>query len=376
MRFKLWGMVAALVVVSVALLFTFQAPRIEVVQRGYRGTGMDEVFNKADTELKRYASTLPEVVQHEEPVGQLSSAAYENVKVLGDVDAGEFIRLMTAMTNWVAPQQGCGYCHNLNNLASDELYPKVVARRMIQMVRAINTDWKTHVAETGVTCYTCHRGQPVPQNIWFTDPGPVAALGSAGNKAGQNSPLRAPGLSSLPYDPFTPFLDHDENIRVVSTTALPEADHKSIKQTEWTYSLMLHMSQGLGVNCTFCHNTRSLAEWDQSTPQRVTAWYGIRLVRDLNTHYLDPLRSVFPAARLGPDGDGPKVNCTTCHQGVYKPMFGASMLKDYPAFALNPAPTPVAAPGVPQAAPGAPPATPGAPQAAPSVPQAAPGAPR
>ena len=95
-----------------------------------------------------------------------------------------------------------------------------------------------------MTCYTCHRGQPVPQNIWFTDPGPVAALGSAGNRAGQNSPLLcALASTSLPYDPFTPFLDkNDENIRVVSTTALPEVDHQSIKQTEWTYSLMMHMS--------------------------------------------------------------------------------------------------------------------------------------
>jgi photosynthetic reaction center cytochrome c subunit len=26
----------------------------------------------------------------------------------------------------------------------------------------------------------------------------------------------------------------------------------------------------------------------------------------------------------------PKANCTTCHQGAYKPLYGASMLADYP----------------------------------------------
>ena len=52
---------------------------------------------------------------------------------------------------------------------------------------------------------------------------------------------------------------------------------------------MMHMSQSLGVNCTYCHNTRSFASWDASTPQRATAWYGIRMVRDLNNDYLDPL---------------------------------------------------------------------------------------
>jgi photosynthetic reaction center cytochrome c subunit len=29
-------------------------------------------------------------------------------------------------------------------------------------------------------------------------------------------------------------------------------------------------------------------------------------------------------------GDVAKVNCATCHQGVFKPLYGASMAKDYP----------------------------------------------
>ena len=39
---------------------------------------------------------------------------------------------------------------------------------------------------------------------------------------------------------------------------------------------------------------------------------------------------MFPAHRLGPTGDVAKANCSTCHQGAYKPLYGASMLKDYP----------------------------------------------
>jgi photosynthetic reaction center cytochrome c subunit len=41
---------------------------------------------------------------------------------------------------------------------------------------------------------------------------------------------------------------------------------------------------------------------------------------------------VFPRQRLGPGGDVPKVNCTTCHQGVYRPLYGAPVAKDYPAL--------------------------------------------
>jgi photosynthetic reaction center cytochrome c subunit len=57
-------------------------------------------------------------------------------------------------------------------------------------------------------------------------------------------------------------------------------------------------------------------------------------VRDLNTNYLDPLHGTFPGARLGPEGDSPKVNCATCHAGVYKPLFGVSMAKDFPELTV------------------------------------------
>jgi photosynthetic reaction center cytochrome c subunit len=54
------------------------------------------------------------------------------------------------------------------------------------------------------------------------------------------------------------------------------------------------------------------------------------MTRDLNAQYLDSLAGVFPANRLGPTGDVPKLNCATCHQGAYKPLYGAPMLKTHP----------------------------------------------
>ena len=101
-------------------------------------------------------------------------------------------------------------------------------------------------------------------------------------------------------------------------TALPTGNRQSIKQTEWTYSLMVHMSESLGVNCTFCHNSREFGDWAQSPLQRTTAFHGIRMARDLNNAYLVPLTGSFPAERLGPTGDVAKVSCATCHQ-VYTP---------------------------------------------------------
>jgi len=62
----------------------------------------------------------------------------------------------------------------------------------------------------------------------------------------------------------------------------------------------------------------------------VTAWHGIRMARDLNNAYLEPLTATFPAQRLGPKGDVAKINCATCHQGAWKPLYGAGMAKAHP----------------------------------------------
>ncbi len=332
------GALAAVVAVAAIVLGTTERPPMETVQRGYRGTAMDEIYNPRFVNQLREENVIPASLPRLPDAGGKAGTVYKNVQVLKDVSVGNFTRLMASMTTWVSPAQGCAYCHDVNNMASDALYTKVVARRMIQMVQHVNADWQTHVVQTGVTCYTCHRGQPVPSNIWFHNPGPVQASGYAQIPAGKNhpTPVVVADATALPFDAFTPFLEHSADIRIQATDPLPGGDYSSIKQTDWTYSLMLHISTSLGVNCTFCHETRSFGDWTQSTPQRVTAWYGIRMVRDLNVNYLDPLQSVFPPARLGPEGDSPKVNCATCHQGVYKPLFGVSMVKDFPELRSHP----------------------------------------
>ena len=98
---------------------------------------------------------------------------------------------------------------------------------------------------------------------------------------------------------------------------------------------MSHMSHSLGVNCTYCHNSRAFSSWEESTPQRVQAWYGIQMLKDVNTTFITPLAAISPPNRKGPDGDVGKANCATCHQGVNKPLLGKSMLPDYPFLAPN-----------------------------------------
>lgn len=322
--------VAAITGLGVSSMLHIEHPPITGVQRGFRGTGMDQIYNPRTLAQLASINQVPHSLPPVSAAGVKAGVAYKNVKVLSGLSVGQFTRLMVSITQWVAPKQGCAYCHNVANMADDGLYTKVVARRMLQMTQHINADWQTHVQNVGVTCYTCHRGNPVPANIWFNNPGPPSAGGMATTATGKNRATAAINYSSLPYDPFTPFLEQAQNIRVQSTTALPADNMSTIKQTDWTYALMIHFSQSMGVNCTYCHSTEAFSDWSQSSPARVTAWYGIRMVRDQNNNYLDPLGSVFPAYRKGPLGDSPKVNCATCHQGVYKPLFGVSMLGTFP----------------------------------------------
>lgn len=338
---KRFTLIAITATVLPALTACELAPKASY-QNGYRGTGMDTVKVSA----KAAADEVP-APPYTPPGtdGPRASSIYKNVKVLGDVSDEQFNYTMAAITQWVSPGEGCNYCHNPADMASDEKYTKVVARQMLQMNREINANWIGHVGQTGVTCYTCHRGQNIPSEHWtlpMSDPTSIA-----NNRNGQNAPVSNSAYSSLPNAAVALYLlggiSPDQNIRVASEKAHPSADNRlSVKETEHSYALMMHISQALGVNCTYCHNAQSFQTWASSNPPRQTAFYGVRMVRDINGKHITPLAPVFPANRKGAAGDPFKVNCATCHRGQNKPLGGAAMAKDYPALWMQTIAAPVA----------------------------------
>ncbi len=337
MKILVWIVGAILAALTAFMLLTagWERPPIDATQVGFRGTGMVEVSNPriAGPLLQQQLAQVPESLPPPPAgVGPTAGEIYQNVQLLGDLSVLEFNHLKQAWVDWIAPEQGCAYCHQLENMASDEVYTKVVARSMLQMNWAINEDWTTHVAETGVTCYTCHRGKNVPENVWVNaDPAAQRGRGMLGWAAGQNRPAAEVGLTSLPWDPFSDLIEGNESIRVAGRSALPSGlPIGSMQTTERTYALMIHMSEALNVNCTYCHNSRDFSQWEESPAQRVTAWHGLEMVRLLNTDHVSPISSVLPPHRLGPTGEGQKINCQTCHAGVNKPLGGLSMLGNYP----------------------------------------------
>ena len=323
----------ALISATVLTIYRLSTNHTITVQRGYRGTGAVQLYKPDVVKASADLNAIPEADPIDDPDPSLPpvSKKFKNVQVLNDLTVLEFSRLMAAFATWVAPNEGCDYCHNPDNLASDEKYTKRVARRMIQMVRHINNDWKTHVAETGVTCWTCHRGQAVPSGDWYSRTDDTSRPPFLGNRNHQYAPgIAANGNTALLVDPMSRYLVSDSNdIRVQGSSALAGDNPNTILKTKNTYSLMIYMSKSLGVNCNYCHATRAFANWQQSTPQRATAWHGIRMVRELNTDYLIPIGQMLPDYRLGDLGDGPKLACATCHKGTFKPLAGISMQKDY-----------------------------------------------
>jgi hypothetical protein len=88
-----------------------------------------------------------------------------NVKLLGDVPAARFLRIMDT---GYAKSLGvnCSHCHVEDRWEADEKRPKRAAREMILMTRTINDELvkmqDIDNTEPAVNCTTCHRGYVKP----------------------------------------------------------------------------------------------------------------------------------------------------------------------------------------------------------------------
>lgn len=279
------------------------------------------------------------------PGGPAATAVYHNVQVLTDVSAAEFMRLQQAMTHWVSPEEGCGFCHAGTDYASDANPRKNAARAMLRMVRHVNTDWTSHVRDAGVTCYTCHRGQPVPADVWF----PRVPRPPSGHVAEQENWHEAADSvrKFFPDAAWDLYLLTNMPLSVQSATALPGRTVSTQIVAKRVYEMMMQMSDGIGVNCGYCHNSRALFDWQQSTPQRWTGQSGIDLTRDLDQNFLpqvhafleqtrervvDTTLPVLPARETGPQPANGFVLCATCHMARPRPLNGAAMAADYPGL--------------------------------------------
>ena len=97
------------------------------------------------------------------PRQQMSDVAFKNIQVLKGIPVDEFMGTMGLFS--AALSVCCGDCHtgaggDNPNWADDTPPRKKIARRMIQMVQAINKE--NFAGSQKITCWTCHRGVSDP----------------------------------------------------------------------------------------------------------------------------------------------------------------------------------------------------------------------
>src|SRR5450755_4216942 len=83
---------------------------------------------------------------------------FKNIQVLKGISAEQVIPSMMFITASLGVQ--CDFCHVQGAFEKDDKKPKQTARKMMEMMFAINKDnFEGHRA---VTCYSCHRGNAKP----------------------------------------------------------------------------------------------------------------------------------------------------------------------------------------------------------------------
>jgi hypothetical protein len=188
----------------------------------------------------------------------------------------------------------CTYCHMEGDYAADGNPKKDMTRKMIAMVRVIDTSFTTSAGlfpdgYHEVDCVTCHRGSPKPETK------ASKRFYNRGNSLGHQAPTQTPVVNLLLLPANTPL--HGED------------------------SIMRDFRDALGVDCSYCHGGGKSEEVDVN-PRKDVARKMILLVRQINTHF--PGTGVFPVGSQA-------VTCYTCHRGDPHPMSASNRGFEPPA---------------------------------------------
>lgn len=92
---------------------------------------------------------------------KMTEDVFKNIQVLKGIPADALIPGMQFITYSLGVE--CSFCHVEGTMDKDDKKPKLAARKMMQMMVAINQ--ANFNGRQQVTCYSCHRGAPHPVAI-------------------------------------------------------------------------------------------------------------------------------------------------------------------------------------------------------------------
>jgi hypothetical protein len=95
------------------------------------------------------------------PAPKKAEEQFKNIQVLKGVPAEQIFPTMQFITASLGVE--CEFCHVQNAFEKDDKKNKQTARKMMDMMFAINRD--NFEGHREVTCYSCHRGSATPQPI-------------------------------------------------------------------------------------------------------------------------------------------------------------------------------------------------------------------
>jgi len=93
--------------------------------------------------------------------GKLAEEVYKNIQVMKGTPAERLPVVMGSFTRWLGVN--CVHCHATGDFASDAKPAKQTARKMWNMVAAINRD--SFGGSGPVTCWMCHRASVKPESL-------------------------------------------------------------------------------------------------------------------------------------------------------------------------------------------------------------------
>ena len=214
--------------------------------------------------VKGQRPSLPPLAAGEDAAD--AQVSYRNVRLLLHLQDAELSRAMGFFTESLGAK--CMFCHSPRNFASDDLPHKVLARKMVEMVRFIN---ERFFDEERITCFTCHSGSNRP-----ADP---------------QQEIQAPPLLARTEKTETSPSGAGENVQRL--LHLTEDD---------LIEVMDFFVKSVGAEgCITCHAPSSFSS--DEVPMKIRARDMIAMAQETN-------RRFFPQERI---------RCFTCHRGEKLP---------------------------------------------------------
>ena len=245
--------------------------------RHWGSYGIGRKIRQMRTLAPLFLLTLPILMYAQQPAGRGATPpqSFKNLKL---IDEKTDVMLVMRDFNKALGVQ-CTYCHVQGDFPADTNPKKDIARKMIAMVRVIDTSFPSSTGNYPqgyheVDCITCHRGSAKPETVapkkFYTRVFPHGMPSASEPKPG------------------------------VSLKVLPLDTH-----VHGTDTVMGEFNDALHVDCNYCHGGGRSQEFDIN-PRKDIARKMILLTRQINANF--PGTGVFPVGQQ-------EVTCYTCHRG-------------------------------------------------------------